>query len=370
LKPRSLKGRILLAGVLSFLSFACQTPPAPPEAAEAERLERSLWSAGASLFAPEEYEAYRAKRKAGRDLVSGEEAKFGWFRDYGTATKALRSLLQSGNDLLSRIRDLRASREDVLTSEIRECARQASILKDMTGYFNENSTVRNTLTRANIQLSEAEMLVGKAEFDKARILLENGRRSIVSAQEAAARVLNRYLDERQLAKWKMWVGASILESKTRGVTVFVISKLERRLHVYRNGQRTASFEIGLGRYGLSDKRYSGDDATPEGRYKIVRKYPNGSFYKALLIDYPNEEDQATFARGKRAGTIPRQAVIGGAIEIHGGGKDSLTRGCVGLENKDMDAVFEAAAVGTPVTIVGTLVPDNPILTEVRKFLRR
>ena len=90
--------------------------------------------------------------------------------------------------------------------------------------------------------------------------------------------------------------------------------------------RTASYDIGLGRFGLSDKMYSGDEATPEGRYKIIRKFPNSTFYKALLIDYPNEEDRESFARGKRAGTIPVKAGIGGEIEIHGGGKDSLTRG--------------------------------------------
>jgi lipoprotein-anchoring transpeptidase ErfK/SrfK len=360
LKPPSLKGRILLLGAVSLFSLACQTPPAPPETAEAESLEQSIWSAGASLYAPREYDLYHRDLKAAQDLLAAEAAKFGWFRDYGPARRDLQSLIASGRDLLARIRSLSAAEETVLTTEIQECSRQSALLREMTGYFNENGSVRKNIAQADIRLSEAGMLVRKAEFEKARLLLEDGRTSIAAAQEAAAEVLSRYLDSSQLARWKTWADE----------TVLIVSKLERKLHIYKKGVRTASLDIGLGRFGLSDKMYSGDEATPEGRYKIVRKFPNGTFYKALLIDYPNEEDKQSFARSKRAGTIPGKAGIGGAIEIHGGGKDSLTRGCVGMENKDMDAVYEAAGVGTVVTIVGTLSVEDSILAEVRKFKRQ
>lgn len=302
--------------------------------------------------------------------MAAEAAKFGWFRDYGPAGRDFQALLASGRGLLERIRGMRAFQEKSLTAEIEESSRQSSVLREMTEYFNENGPVRKNIAQADIRLSEAEILVRKAEFEKARGMLEDGRRAILAAQEAAAKLLSRYLDDTQLARWTKWADETIAESKARGTTVFVVSKLERKLHIFKKGARTASFDIGLGRFGLSDKMYSGDDATPEGRYKIVRKFPNSTFYKALLIDYPNEENRESFARGKRAGTIPLKAGIGGEIEIHGGGKDSLTRGCVGMENKDMDAVFEAAAVGTAVTIVGTLSVENSILSEVRKFQRR
>ena len=299
-----------------------------------------------------------------------EAAKFGWFRDYGPARAAFQDLVRSGTDLLGRVRDMRTSREKVLDAEIGDCAGQAARLKDMTGSFNENGAVRRYLAQADIQLAEAGMLVGKGEYEKARLLLEGGRRSVASAQEAAAAVLNRYLDPRQLARWKSWADETILESRSRGITSFIVGKLERKIHIYHRGALAASFDIGLGHFGLSDKMYSGDEATPEGRYMIIKKYPAGPFYKALLIDYPNEEDRQSFARGKRAGTIPNQAGIGGYIEIHGGGKDSLTKGCVGLENKDMEAVYDAAEAGTPVTIVGTLSADHSILAEIRKFKKR
>jgi L,D-peptidoglycan transpeptidase YkuD (ErfK/YbiS/YcfS/YnhG family) len=370
LKAPSLRGRITLLGAVSLLFFACQSPPTPPEAAEAESLERSIWSAGASLYAPREYDLYRRDLKAIQDVLAAEAAKFGWFRNYGPVRQDLQTLLASGRSLLERIRSRRSAEETALAAEIGEGVRQAALLRSLTGYFNENGNVRKNIAQADIRLAEAEMLVRKSEFEKARRLLDDGRASIEAARDAAAKTLSRYLDPAQLALWKRWADETVAESRARGTTVFLVSKLERKLHIYRKGVRTASYDIGLGRFGLSDKMYSGDEATPEGRYKILRKYPNGSFSKALLIDYPNEEDKRSFARRKRAGAIPGKAAIGGAIEIHGGGKDSLTWGCVGLENPEMDVVYAAAAVGTAVTIVGTLAEENSILDEIRKMKRQ
>jgi murein L,D-transpeptidase YafK len=118
-----------------------------------------------------------------------------------------------------------------------------------------------------------------------------------------------------------------------------------------------TFVAELGTNWTADKSRSGDAATPEGRYKVVQKKGAGHsiYYKALLLDYPNAEDRAAFARAKRRGEIPRDATPGGLIEIHGdGGKGrDWTRGCVAVSNDDMDDVFRRAKVGTPVTIVGS-----------------
>ena len=105
--------------------------------------------------------------------------------------------------------------------------------------------------------------------------------------------------------------------------------------------------------------------TPEGRYKIVKKNAQSRYYKALLIDYPNESDKRRFALAKKKGLIPAGAAIGGLIEIHGGGKDSLTNGCVGVENSVMDRLFPEVSVGTVVTIIGSLESANKLLSDLR-----
>ena len=102
----------------------------------------------------------------------------------------------------------------------------------------------------------------------------------------------------------------------------------------------------------------GDNATPEGRYRIIRKRGRGEtrYHRALEIDFPNAEDRRAFTAAKRDGRIPANARIGGLIEIHGdGGKGAdWTNGCVAMTNTTMEELFRQVAVGTPVTIVGTI----------------
>ncbi|HAF12558.1 MAG TPA: hypothetical protein DHU55_09550 [Blastocatellia bacterium] len=48
---------------------------------------------------------------------------------------------------------------------------------------------------------------------------------------------------------------------------------------------------------------------------------------------------------------PQYTALGGLIYIHGNGaKSDWTWGYVALENEDMRELFDAVAVGTPVTI--------------------
>ena len=101
----------------------------------------------------------------------------------------------------------------------------------------------------------------------------------------------------------------------------------------------------------------GDKATPEGKYHITKKKsrPQTKYHKALLINYPNDDDKARYNAGVKKGSIPKRG-IGNLIEIHGdGGKGrNWTAGCVALTDNDIDKVYELVGVGTPVTIVGSL----------------
>lgn len=109
----------------------------------------------------------------------------------------------------------------------------------------------------------------------------------------------------------------------------------------------------------------GDKATPEGRYSVTVKKSgrNTIYYKALLINFPNKQDLKRFNALKASGKLPRNANIGGLIEIHGGGGKGIdwTDGCVALDNRDMDIVYSLCSVGTQIAIVGSLSPLEKIL---------
>ncbi|MCX6562622.1 MAG: L,D-transpeptidase [Candidatus Aminicenantes bacterium] len=356
----------MLLGFL-LISFACKTAPVPPEAQQVENLEQALWRAGASFYAEQSYERFKADLKSGREKLAQEKAKFGWFRDYSSLQAHFRDLLQKGDELLAQIETLKGSKAEFYTHQTADLAGRVVRLKRMTDYFNENGPVRKSLSQAEIKLSETETLLRKEQFGSVGESLAVVEGCIREAERSMTDILSRYLDKREMDKWRTWADETVADSRKNGTVAFLVNKLERKLTVYKKGAVLARFDIGLGRYGLSDKLYSGDEATPEGKYRITRKYPDSPFHKALLINYPNEDDKRTYALAKKNGLIPAKAGIGGYIEIHGGGKDNLTTGCVGLENKDMDEIYKWAEVGTAVTIVGAVSIENTILAEIKKF---
>ncbi len=370
MKARAGSTVALLASLL-VLAFGCRTAPVPPEVEEAVRLDKNLWRAGASFFAADEFRLYRDELRRMTVKTDHERARFGPFRDFRTIEEESRALAARGRDLLERVRILEDSRRESLLRETDILKERVSRLHGMTRYFNGESEVRSALAQAEIKLAETDLLVQQERFEGVEKRIGETASFVEKAEILITDLLERYLDPAVQKTWTRWADEAAARSRQEGTTVFLIGKLERALIVLRGGKESSRFDIGLGKNGLSDKVYQGDEATPEGHYRIIKKYPESPFYKALLIDYPREEDVNAFAAARKNKQVPAGARdAGGAIEIHGGGKGSITKGCVGLDNKDMDEVYRAAAVGTPVTIVGMLSVEESILGEIKKFKKK
>ncbi len=146
----------------------------------------------------------------------------------------------------------------------------------------------------------------------------------------------------------------------------VVFKSKRQLELYSDGVIVRTYRVGLGLNPVDDKQREGDRATPEGEFYIFTKNPKSAYHLSLGISYPNIEDAE---RGLRAGLItraqhdqivgaikrkagpPQYTALGGLIYIHGNGAGSdWTWGCVALENEDIDELYQAVDVGTPVKI--------------------
>ncbi len=148
--------------------------------------------------------------------------------------------------------------------------------------------------------------------------------------------------------------ASIFIDKSDGV-------LELRCGAVRRGR----FEVTFGAQPRGPKLREGDERTPEGRYTVTSRVRSPRFHLFLGVSYPNDEDRR---RARSLGiTNP-----GGGIGIHGvrrshsalarawirlshdtrlGQLWGPTDGCIGLTNEDIEQVFDAVQVGTPVEIV-------------------
>jgi murein L,D-transpeptidase YafK len=83
------------------------------------------------------------------------------------------------------------------------------------------------------------------------------------------------------------------------------------------------------------------------------RYTGSRYYKALMLNYPNDDDRRRFRKQVLSGALSPRSRIGGLIEIHGhGGRGTdWTDGCVALTNEDMDQLMLSASMGMDVTIV-------------------
>jgi hypothetical protein len=296
---------------------------------------------------------------------------------------------------LRSLRDFRAAR-----TLIERAASEAALAESLALHHHERAE-----HRASEALNEAERRVGiceeiaealplspedRADFQKARLAMteaqllhrdgdfEAAARKADGARELAARVLqqgiaaaSRYRDPHLVRQWTGWVEETVAWSRRTGRSAIVVDKDGHTLTLYTSGKVLREYAADMGSNSLQDKNIAGDLATPEGRYQVTEKKDRGQsiYHRALLIDYPNEDDRREFERAKRRGEVPRNASAGNLIEIHGeGGRgDDWTRGCVALANDDMDDLFERVGVGTPVTIVGGNGRDGTLALLAARF---
>jgi hypothetical protein len=343
-----------------FLVSGCEGPPIPQEVGQAERQELDLWRMGGPSYAQQEYQQHAsALRKAKDDLIQ-ERARVFFLRDYGKVQAEFQALLKEGAGLQARIESAKRARTVEVDSQLAACRVKIQKLRQLASVINEGHLAGEALTRAELVLAEAGHLFAQGEVASAQERLKSLNGFIKAAQDTLAPIVARYTDQALLGTWKRWASETVADSQRRGTMAIVVSKLDRLLYLYRGGKLVKTYSVAIGRSGSSLKLRAGDLATPEGKYSIVEKRPHSKYFKALLINYPNEEDREKFAAAKRRGQIPRSIGIGGLVEIHGGGKDGMTYGCIALDNNQMGEVFGMVDVGTPVTIVGLTEPKSEI----------
>jgi murein L,D-transpeptidase YafK len=233
------------------------------------------------------------------------------------------------------------------------------LVSDLARRFNDyplTAEIRNYISKGKFLLKESEIAFQESQYMTAEEKITESEYLLTTSYESANENLKSYF--RSFPEWKRWVDSTIAESKETRDYSIIVDKYSRKVIVYLNGDKQCEYSAELGKNWVGDKRVRGDKATPEGMYKIVRKFESDStkYYKALLLDYPNDEDTAIFEASIAKGILPKSAKIGGMIEIHGdGGKGAdWTEGCIALTNREMDMIFNIAKVGTPVTIVGSM----------------
>jgi len=133
----------------------------------------------------------------------------------------------------------------------------------------------------------------------------------------------------------------------------VVEKGQHRLSLYRQGTLLRTYLVALGQQPVGDKVRIGDKRTPEGLFHIEARNAQSRYHRALRISYP---DAAHRSRARSLGVS-----AGGDIMIHGlparqawvGERHrdfDWTEGCIAVTNQEIDEIFTAVPVGTPILI--------------------
>lgn len=346
---------IFIAGVIyGILILRADTPPTLALTAcrqalsDARNAEAEKYSPDLYLLASMKYdEALKEWQRQIQELYI--------LRDYSRMRSFITEATSKARQAEVMALQTRGSLKDRIEIDLRKVRMEMSNFQQNYSDLPLYTYLRNYYNKGKILVNEAEEAYKRGDYPSASEKLTSGVALIEKANLEAKTILSDYM--RNLSKWKSWVEETINYSKKERQDVIIIDKMAHSCQVYRNGKLKYEFPIEMGKNWLGDKKYRGDKATPEGKYKVTKK-KNGrqtKYYKALLINYPNEQDRIDFEDARRKGQIPRNSHIGNLIEIHGDGGRGInwTDGCVALTNRDMDKLFDLADVGTRVTIVGS-----------------
>lgn len=286
-----------------------------------------------------------------------QNGKFFVFRDYSlTRELALKSNNKSTN-AGTEAKSVKTKLKNNVESELAKLKTQIARFEKYYKHLVLGRSTINTYNKGKTRYIEAQIEYKKNDFQQAAMLAKKATEGVSQAEKSAhVKLLDFYKD------YPIWQKNTTLayNLSKKGQTVILVDKIQSTIVILKGGKEFKTFPAEFGKSWMGDKLYAGDKATPEGVYKVMEKKSKAKtkYYKALLINYPNNEDQQRFNRMVKSGEISRRTNIGGLIEIHGdGGKGvNWTDGCIALENNEMDVVYNQCSVNTPVIIVGSRLP--------------
>ena len=133
----------------------------------------------------------------------------------------------------------------------------------------------------------------------------------------------------------------------------VVHKAEHKLYLYSGERLLGAYKVQLGLSPSGQKEREHDFRTPEGRYYLTRRNVRSDYFLAILVSYPNKEDEL---RARKMRWAP-----GGSIMIHGFPNvpkhpasyyesNDWTDGCIALSNSDMVEVWMRTQDNIPIDI--------------------
>ena len=337
----------------------------PQDAIEAvENIDRDLMELRAAELSPTDYTQFAHQWIALKARVQADEDLIRWPWEPNDLEVALRRLQEEGSHTVAR---LTKERESLRRSAEDKIARVEDRFRMMTlqvSAIDSRLVLGQKPDEIELLMKQAHAFYEEGRYDRSRDASDRAAQNLATQAAVLSSELGRYADRDQISRWQQMATGTITWSRIHRTSAIVINKADRVLTLYRNGQKVLSYPVRLGFNGIREKQYQGDGATPEGRYRISSKdgQEQTQFYRALVLDYPNEDDRRRYHLWRKTGQIPASRAIGEQIEIHGVENELMaqTLGCVMLDNPQMALLYDRVSKGTPVTIVGALHELNSV----------
>ncbi|MDP1768099.1 MAG: L,D-transpeptidase [Nitrospirota bacterium] len=353
-------GALALAGSLPGCVEAV-----PQDAIEAvENIDRDLMQLRAAEFSPNDYAQFAHQWMALKSRVQADEDLIRWPWEPNDLEIALRQLQKEGAHTVTRLTKERETLRHSAENKIAQVEDRSRMITLQVSGIDSRLVLGQKPVETDLLMKQAHAFYAQGQYDRSLDAADRAAQNLAAQAVLLSHELGRYANRDQIVGWQQMAKDTITWSRIHRASAIVVNKADRVLTLYRNGQKMVSYPVRLGFNGIREKRYQGDGATPEGRYRVSNKRGQGQtqFYRALVLDYPNEEDRRRYRLERKTGQIPASRAIGGQIEIHGVENELMaqTLGCVMLDNPQMVLLFDRVEKGTPVTIVGALHEQNSV----------
>ena len=364
-----------LAAVICILCLMGCVQAVPPDLLVAlEAIDQDLIALRAPEAAPEEYGQFVRQWVSLKARVQLDDDLITWPWESSDLENELRRLYIMGERTVSQLHERHTSQHRTAQAKVDRLEERLHTIISKVESIDGRILLGEKAVQTGLLVKQARSFFEQKDFQRAMQAAEKADSAFKAQVLLLSQELGRYADESRIAYWKTLAKQTIDWSRIHQSTAIVVSKADRELTLYKSGRKMLSYPVRLGFNGMLEKRFQGDGATPEGRYRVTDKRGQGQtqFYRALDLDYPNAEDRRRFDLAKKSGKIGPAKGIGGLIEIHGADNELLaqTLGCIMLDNPNMAVLYEGVSVGTPVTIVGALAKENAVALALFELVQR
>lgn len=340
--------------VFTYLFLSAEEPPVESVNTSQTAISKAK-EAEAATYAPALLEKAETMHQQALDEWQKQNELVSFNRNFGYMRKLAGEAAETADMAAERAVYVKDSLHTSLKNKLENVKHKIDHFESYYAHLPLKNTTRRNFTTAKMRYTESGEAFARTAYHDVGINLDVAGKLISKSVQEAHNYLSDYFED--LPKWKRWSDETIKWSQKNRSTAIIVDKFAHKTYVYRSGKLLKEYDSEMGPNWIGTKNHRGDKATPEGKYHVTVKKAGRQtkYYKALLINYPNDEDKARYQKNVRNGNIPKVG-IGNLIEIHGDGGKGInwTDGCVALTNKEMDELYDLVRVGTPVTIVGSL----------------